>query len=119
MPAPASAHTTSGASAIAGDPVRCYYAGVLCPTPPKRLVDERGVPYFLWDCTTTLAELRVLLVSTDLHERAYWVGKTMRQAKPDDALVLIPRAHMTAPEVERFLGHTRAFWHWLLPRLAP
>lgn len=68
----------------------------------------------------TLDELRVMLRSDDLDERAYWIGKVMRQAKPDDALVLVETAEMRAlwPRIERYLGDKRAFWLWLLEKSA-
>jgi len=93
---------------------------VLAPTPPDKLVDENGRPYFLWDCDVTLELLRTLLTSDDREERAYWAGKVMRQAKPDDALILISPAQMRAlwPDLERFLGKTKPFWAWLLERLS-
>ena len=71
-------------------------------------------------CAVTLDELRHYLDSDDLDERAYWVGKVMRQAKPDDALVLVRPADMRGlwPRLERFLGTTKPFWAWLLPRLS-
>jgi hypothetical protein len=92
---------------------------VLAPTPPEKLVDAEGRPYFLWDCDVSLDELRVFLASTDAEERAYWTAKVMRQAKPDDALVLIPLDAMRTqwPRIERFLGRSKPFWAWILERL--
>lgn len=89
---------------------------MLAPTPPDRLVDAQGRPYFLWDCEITLAELEARLVDPDPEVRAYWMGKTMREAKPDDAVMLIPPPVMRAhwDRLERFLGRTRPFWAWLL-----
>jgi len=51
---------------------------------------------------------------------AYWLGTTMRQAKPDDALMLASPERMRAlwPRVERYLGKERAFWAWLLAATA-
>lgn len=91
-------------------------APMLNPTASEQLVDAQGRPTFLWDCELTLSELRNRLASRDTDERAYWVGKTMRQARPDDALVLIDPEDMARlwPQLERFLGATRAFWSWLL-----
>ncbi len=34
---------------------------MLCPTPPEKLCDARGRPYFLWDNELTLAEFLALL----------------------------------------------------------
>lgn len=94
---------------------------MLAPTPPDKLVDDQGRPYFLWDCQVTLAELLRYLASADAAERAYWTAKVMRQAKPDDAMTLIPVASMRDQWVrlEPFLGRTRPFWTFILDRLAP
>lgn len=87
----------------------------LNPTPVEKLCDAEGRPSFLWDNDLTLAELRERLASEDLDVAAYWLGTTMRQAKPDDALMLASPERMRAlwPRVERYLGKERAFWAWL------
>jgi hypothetical protein len=87
---------------------------VLCPTPVSTLCDERGRPYFLWDTDVTLAQLREHLAAPDDDRRAYWLAKLMRQAKPDDAIVLAGVAEIRRlwPRVERSLGHQREFWAW-------
>ena len=89
---------------------------ILCPTPPEHLVDERGRPYFLWDVELTLDEFRARLRAGTSTERAYWLGKLMRQAKPDDvfAFVSLDQIESSWPEVQRHLGQTREFWTWLL-----
>ena len=89
---------------------------MLCPTPEHLLTDRSGRPYFLWDVDVTMAAFRVSLASSDDNERAYWVGKMMRQAKPDDALSFVSAAEMRRlwPLLERNLGRTRPFWEWLL-----
>ncbi len=89
---------------------------VLNPTPPERMVDVQGRPYFLWDEDMTLAEFTRALRDPDAEVRAYFLGKLMRQAKPDDVLTFVtPREMATAwPSVERYLGKTRPFWEWLL-----
>lgn len=85
-------------------------------TPEALRCDARGRPYFLWDVDMTEAELRERLADADLERRAYWMGKLMRQAKPEDVfLFLEPDAiarDWTA--LARFLGRTRPFWLWLL-----
>jgi hypothetical protein len=46
-------------------------------------------------------------------------GRPMRQARPDDALVLVSLTQIRT-EWERvlpYLGHRRAFWTWLIPEL--
>jgi hypothetical protein len=89
---------------------------MLCPTEPARLCDAQGRPYFLWDCDVTLAELRRHLAAPDDDERSYWIAKVMRQAKPDDAIVLAGTAEMRRlwPRIERALGRSRDFWAWYL-----
>jgi hypothetical protein len=57
---------------------------VLAPTPPERMVDAKGRPYFLWDEDITLDVFRGRLADPDPEVRAYYLGKLMRQAKPDD-----------------------------------
>lgn len=89
---------------------------MLCPTPLDKLCDAQGRPHFLWDNDLTLQELRSLLASNDEVERAYWMGVTMRQARPDDALSLVDEAEMRRlwRHVDPFLGKSRAFWTWYL-----
>ena len=89
---------------------------VLNPTPPDRLVDAVGRPYFLWDVDLTLDRFRALLDSDDLEVRAYLVGKLMRQAKPDDVFQFVTLAEVRDlwPRLERHLGRSREFWRWLL-----
>jgi hypothetical protein len=43
---------------------------LLAPTPPDRMVDANGRPYFLWDEDLTLDKFRVRLVDPDLEVRA-------------------------------------------------
>ena len=90
----------------------------LAPTPPEHLVDARGRPYFLWDEDMTLEVFRDRLRDPDPDVRAYFLGKLMRQAKPDDVFSFVTRSEIEAQlsTVERYLGRTRAFWIWLLER---
>lgn len=91
---------------------------MLLPTPPERLTDRQGRPYFFWDCELTLAQLQQALEGGDDDIKAYLVAKLMRQAKPDDVLVLLPMSTIRAfwPRVHSRLGRARAFWEWLLSR---
>lgn len=91
---------------------------VLAPTPPDRLVDQRGRPYFAWDEDLTLAAFAALLRDRDPEVRAYYLGKLMRQAKPDDVFTFVTLDELVAamPSVERYLGKTRDFWRWLVER---
>ncbi len=93
-----------------------YPRCVLCPTPLSRLCDSQQRPYFLWDCNVTLPELRGYLASNEDAQRAYWVAKLMRQAKPDDALVIVGADEMRRlwSLIAHTLGRTRAFWTWYL-----
>ena len=88
----------------------------LNPTPAAALVDRQGRPYFLWDLNLTLDEFERQLVDPDPEVRAYFTGKLMRQAKPDDVFTFLrPQEIADAwPFIERYLGTTRPFWHWLL-----
>jgi hypothetical protein len=83
----------------------------LAPTPPDRLVDQRGRPYFAWDEDLTLAEFESRLRDADVEVRAYYLGKLMRQAKPDDVFTFVTLADLIAalPAVERYLGKSRDF----------
>lgn len=79
------------------------------------MLDAEGRPYFLWDTDLTLEAFRAYLEDPDPDVRAYFVGKLMRQAKPDDVFTFVsPRAiRADWPRVERHLGQARAFWQWL------
>lgn len=89
---------------------------MLSPTPPERMTDRHGHPYFLWDCEMTLDEFRQALRDPDPEVRAYLVGKLMRQAKPDDVFTFVTTQEIRLlwPRLNRYLGQTREFWTWLL-----
>lgn len=89
---------------------------MLAPTPPDRLCDAQHRPYFLWDCDVTLPQLGRYLMSTDDDQRTYWAAKVMRQAKPDDAIVIIGTNEMRRlwSRIAPLLGRTREFWQWYL-----
>lgn len=91
---------------------------MLCPTPPERLCDPQGRPYFLWDADITLDALRGLLQSPDEATRLYWTGVVLRQAKPDDAIVLLGRPTILAAvaRLDGRLGRMGPFWTWLTGR---
>lgn len=88
---------------------------MLSPTPPEKLVDSQGHPYFLWDTEMTLAEFQSSLKDPDPEVRGYLVGKLMRQAKPDDVFTFVSAQEIVKlwPRLERYLGNTRPFWQWL------
>lgn len=88
---------------------------VLAPTPKELLCDPAGRPYFLWDVDITLSRFREELESADPPSRAYWIGKLMRQAKPDDVFTFVSRRDIAAlwSDIVPHLGKTREFWTWL------
>jgi hypothetical protein len=72
----------------------------------------------LWGDDITLEAFRSRLVDPDPEVRAYYLGKLMWQAKPDDVF-----AFATLREIRelfpllvryRYLGRTRDFWIWVL-----
>ncbi len=89
---------------------------ILCPTPKENLLDAQGRPYFLWDVDLSLGAFRERLRTGSRTERAYWTGKLLRQAKPDDALQWVTSADVVElwPDLQRHLGRSRDFWAWLL-----
>ena len=89
---------------------------VLNVTRPDRMTDSRGRPYFLWDSEMTLDEFREALRHADPEVRAYFLGKLMRQARPDDVFSFVSVAEIRSllPSVRRYLGRSREFWTWLL-----
>jgi len=80
------------------------------------MVDGRGRPYFLWDVDMTLEEFRPKLRDSDPDVRGYAIGKLMRQAKPDDVFTFVGLRDIRAnwDHLEKHLGRSRAFWHWLV-----
>jgi hypothetical protein len=93
---------------------------VLAPTPPERMVDPAGRPYFLWDDDMSMEAFRASLRDPDPEVRAYFIGKLMRQAKPDDvfSFVTVREIETQWDLIERYLGKTRELWRWLLDRWA-
>ena len=88
----------------------------LFPTPPDKLVDAAGRPYFLWDTEMTLEEFTRRRresgrVGSGRKGRAYLVSKLMRQAKPDDVFTFVTFDESVElwPTLERYLGRQRAF----------
>lgn len=88
------------------------------PTPPERLVDARGRPYFLWDVDLTLEAFRAKLDDEDDDEAAYWLARALRDAKPDDVLEWVDWARIAElwPRAARHVGRQRPFWVWWLER---
>ncbi|GDX83154.1 hypothetical protein LBMAG42_49650 [Deltaproteobacteria bacterium] len=92
---------------------------MLNPTPPEKLCDSRGHPYFLWDVEMTLPEFQAQLIDLDPHVRAHAIGKLLRQDRPDDALTLVSVAQVRHDwaRVLPHLGNRRECWAWLIPEL--
>jgi hypothetical protein len=88
----------------------------LNPTRKELLTDPQGRPYFLWDADLTIDVFRAKLRGGSRAERAYLVGKLMRQAKPDDVFEFVTLADVRDlwPDLVGYLGQTREFWTWLL-----
>ena len=88
---------------------------MLAPTPPDRLCDATGHPYFLWDCGMTLEDFERAIRSPDREARAYHLGRLMRQAKPDDVFTFVSLRdiHDLWPLAVRLEG----FKDWLIGRL--
>lgn len=89
---------------------------MLSPTPRNLLTDPQGRPYFLWDMEMTLDDFERAINHDEPGNRAYLIGKLLRQAKPDDALQFVSPQQIADlwPAIERYLGKSRPFWDWLL-----
>ena len=85
-------------------------------TSSERMIDAKRRPYFLWDTEMSLDDFRRALRHDDLAVRAYFLGKLMRQAKPDDVFVFVSVNEIRElwPDVQKYLGRSAAFWSWLL-----
>lgn len=64
----------------------------------------------------TLEEFNERLRSKDPDVSAYFYGKLMRQAKPDDVFLFVDLAGIRKnwSNLQRHLGDKRAFWKWIL-----
>jgi hypothetical protein len=80
------------------------------------LTDGSAVPYFLWDESLSLDELRRRLAGDDEEERVRLTAKVMREARFDEAVGLVPVAEIVAdyPRLRRNLGRRLAFWDFLI-----
>jgi hypothetical protein len=88
---------------------------MLNPTPREKMLDRQNRPYFLWDCDLDVDQFQQRLKHPDPAVRAYFVGKLMRQAKPDDVFEFVSARAIRElwPDLERYLGEKRPFWSWL------
>ena len=68
----------------------------------------------------SLEAFRTKLRDPDPEVRAYFIGKVMRQAKPDDVFTFVTVREIESQWdlIERYLGTSREFWRWLLDRWA-
>jgi len=89
---------------------------ILNTTSSERMIDAKRRPYFLWDTDMSLDDFTRALQHDDPAVRAYFLGKLMRQAKPDDVFVFVSVAEIREswPSVQKYLGRSAAFWSWLL-----
>ena len=57
-----------------------------------------------------------MLHDSDPDVRGYAIGKLMRQAKPDDVFTFVRLEEIRTnwDRLEKHLGLSRAFWHWLM-----
>ena len=88
------------------------------PTPPERRDTAAGHAYFLWDTDVSWAGFVARLRSADRAEADYWLARALRDARPDDVLLVATLEDIAAawPRVHHRLGRKRAFWAWLLQR---
>lgn len=70
----------------------------------------------MWDVELTLDQLREKL--RDPVEGDYWLATVLRQAKPDDAVVLVGLPAIVAAwdRVAPGVGNARPFWAWRVAR---
>ena len=90
-------------------------SGRLPPT-SLELRNEDARPYFLWWTDVTVNGLRRFLRSTDVHERAYWMGALLREANTRDVWLFVEPAEIRElwPHLMRHLGRARSRWAFLL-----
>ena len=80
------------------------------------LDDPSARPYFLWNEDITVGDLRAKLQSPDVDERALWMARVMREARYQDVFKLLQLTDILSllPRIDRHLGRSRDFWHWLI-----
>ncbi|MBI3270189.1 MAG: hypothetical protein HYZ53_14360 [Planctomycetes bacterium] len=88
------------------------------PLPPtsRDLLQDDTRPYFLWWSEVTVGQLRKLLQSPDIAERAYWMGALLREANTRDVWLFVRPADIRGlwPQLLRHLGRARPMWAYLL-----
>jgi len=79
------------------------------------LSDPSAIPYFLWDQPMTVAELRRVLATGTDDQRAYWLGKVLREARDTDVWCFTTPEQVAGlwPRITAHLGRRRPFWEFL------
>jgi hypothetical protein len=74
------------------------------------------VPYFLWDRSLTVSQLRTLLASPGRSGREALLAQLLREARPDEVWSFVSPEDVLAewPQLAPQLGRRREFWTWLL-----
>lgn len=82
------------------------------------LDDPGAIPYFLWDAPMTVEELRRRLESGSPEQRAYLLGKIMREARDTDVWRFTSPGEVVGmwESLKPHLGRRRAFWEYILGR---
>lgn len=85
------------------------------PTSVELLNDE-GVPYFVWWLPCTVGALERWLGDPDPELRAYWLGVLLREANTRDVWLFTTPDEVRAmwPRLLPHLGRASAMWAWLL-----
>jgi hypothetical protein len=80
------------------------------------LDDENARPYFLWDTTWTVRELRAALSNPDEKSRIYWMARVLRDARYADVwrFVTLRDVLLYWDELAPRLGRERARWDFLI-----
>ncbi len=81
-----------------------------------RFEDPSQRPYFLWSEPTTVGQFRVALATAAPAEKAMLLGRLLREARDEDvwAFTTVAEVRALLPQLDRYLGRRRAFWHYLL-----
>ncbi|MFT6395708.1 MAG: hypothetical protein ACJAYU_000450 [Bradymonadia bacterium] len=89
---------------------------ILNQTPSDKITDSTGQPYFVWDQRITLEEVEDGLRNPDPDVRVRFLGRLMRDARPDDVFLFVDADQIAFDwqKVAPFLGRKREFWTWLL-----
>lgn len=80
------------------------------------LTRDEAQPYFIWDISVSVAELRDQLQHPDRRVRALWTARVMREARYPDVwrFVTLDEVMDLLPLIRRHLGRSRPFWDFLI-----